>query len=105
MPDYPDIFPDSPDFPEYPEKYPESPDLHLTAAKKFVIFRFDYSPPPPLVDILILSAAYLEQDLSSKRGSGGSALAGTVRAVQAMETQKKAANRGRRERSPKQEYL
>jgi hypothetical protein len=44
-PDYPDIFPDSPDFPEYPEKYPESPDLGLTAAKKFVIFRFDYSPP------------------------------------------------------------
>jgi hypothetical protein len=33
-----DIFPD---FPEYPEKYPESPDLHLTVAKKFVIFRFD----------------------------------------------------------------
>jgi hypothetical protein len=28
-----------------------------------------------------------------------------VRAVQAMEMQKKAANRGRRERSPKQEYL
>jgi hypothetical protein len=45
-PDYPDIFPDSPDFSEYPEKYPESPDLGLTAAKKFVIFRFDYSPPP-----------------------------------------------------------
>jgi hypothetical protein len=53
MPDYPDIFPDSPDFPEYPEKYPESPDLGLTTAKRFVIFRFDYSPP--LVDILILS--------------------------------------------------
>jgi hypothetical protein len=45
MPEYPDIFLDSPDFPEYPEKYLESPDLHLTAAKKFVIFRFDYSPP------------------------------------------------------------
>jgi hypothetical protein len=56
MTDYPDIFPDSPDFPEYPEKYPESPDLGLTASKKFVIFRFDYSPPP-LVDILILSPA------------------------------------------------
>jgi hypothetical protein len=33
-PEYPDIFPDSPDFPEYPEKYPETPDLILTAAKK-----------------------------------------------------------------------
>jgi hypothetical protein len=31
--------------PEYPEKYPETPDLYLTAVKKFVIFRFDYSPP------------------------------------------------------------
>jgi hypothetical protein len=45
MLEYLDIFPDSPDFPEYPEKYPESLDLHLTAVKKFVIFRFDYSPP------------------------------------------------------------
>jgi hypothetical protein len=44
-PEYPDIFPDSPNFPEYPEKYPETPDLYLTAVKKFVIFRFDYSPP------------------------------------------------------------
>jgi hypothetical protein len=26
-PEYPDIFPDSPDFTEYPEKYPETPDL------------------------------------------------------------------------------
>jgi hypothetical protein len=34
MPEYPDIFPDSPDFPEYPEKYSETPDLNLTAAKK-----------------------------------------------------------------------
>jgi hypothetical protein len=42
---------------------------------------------------------------AARRGSGGSALAGTVRAVQAMEMQKKAANRGRREMSPKQEYL
>jgi hypothetical protein len=49
-----DIFPDSPDFSEYPEKYPETLDLYLTVVKKFVIFRFDYSPPP-LVDILILS--------------------------------------------------
>jgi hypothetical protein len=45
-PEYPDIFPDSPDFPEYPEKYPETPDLYLTVVKKFVIFRFDYSPSP-----------------------------------------------------------
>jgi hypothetical protein len=33
MPEYPDVFPDSPDFPEYPEKYPESPDLHLMLRK------------------------------------------------------------------------
>jgi hypothetical protein len=41
-PEYPDIFPD---FPEYLEKYSETPDLHLTAVKMFVIFTFDYSPP------------------------------------------------------------
>jgi hypothetical protein len=44
-------------------------------------------------------------DLSSRTSSGGSALAGTVRAVQAMGMQKRAANKGRTERSPKQEYM
>ena len=39
------------------------------------------------------------------RGSGGSALAGTVRAVQAMRMQKKQQTEGERERSPEQEYL
>jgi hypothetical protein len=69
-PEYPDIFPDSPDFPEYPEKYPETPDLHLTAVKKFVIFRFDYSPPPPLVDILILSGPSARWAAGATRAMG-----------------------------------
>jgi hypothetical protein len=34
MPEYLEIFLDSPNFPEYPEKYPETSNLNLIAPKK-----------------------------------------------------------------------
>jgi hypothetical protein len=52
-----------------------------------------YRPPIP------------SRNSAAGRGSRGSALTGTVRAVQAMGMQKKQQTEGEWERSPEQEYL
>jgi hypothetical protein len=52
-----------------------------------------------------LSSAYPEQDLQQQSRFRRPALAGIVRAVQAMVMWNTAEQRGRRERSPQQEYL